>query len=257
MKLLLLLFCTLSLSVNAQLETVSISPYWMVSTNFLGPNYDVSNVQYTGAPNSFGQFDASGTNIGLDKGIILTTGTIEDNSNGPHGPNNSSGAGIDNGFPGNSLLSNLILDSTSLLNETYNAAVLEFDFIPESDSVKFKYVFGSEEYPENVGGDVNDVFAFFISGPGFGGVTNMATIPGSNSIISINSVNNGATNTGPCQNCAYYVDNGDGNSAPQDGSSNYIQYDGFTTVIEAVAKVNCGETYHLKIAIADVTDGIN
>ena len=45
-------------------------------------------------------------------------------------------------------------------------------------------------------------------------------------------------------------------SAPQNSAatSTYIQYDGFTTVIEARAEVQCGETYHLKMAIADVGD---
>ena len=90
---------------------------------------------------------------------------------------------------------------------------------------------------------------FFISGPGFGGNFNMATIPGtSGTPVTIDNVNDGS-------NSSYYVNNGDGSQSPQDGSDFYIQYDGFTTVIEAVAKVSCGETYHLKVAIADVGDG--
>ena len=33
-------------------------------------------------------------------------------------------------------------------------------FIPTSDTLRFKYVFASEEYPEFSCGNVNDVFAF-------------------------------------------------------------------------------------------------
>ncbi len=138
--------------------------------------------------------------------------------------------------------------------ETQNAAILEFDFIPISDSVSFRYVFGSDEYPEFVGEGFNDVFAFFISGPGFAGSYNMAQIPVVGGAVSIDNINNGNANTGPCQNCAYYVNNGTGTTAPEDGSEFYIQYDGFTTVMEAVAEVQCGETYHLRIAIADASD---
>ena len=46
---------------------------------------------------------------------------------------------------------------------TFDAAVLEFDFIPIGDSVIFRYVFASEEYNEYVCSNVNDIFGFLIS----------------------------------------------------------------------------------------------
>ncbi|MBK7946535.1 MAG: choice-of-anchor L domain-containing protein [Flavobacteriales bacterium] len=42
--------------------------------------------------------------------------------------------------------------------------MLEFDFIPTGDTLRFRYVFGSEEYPNYTCGSVNDVFGFFLSG---------------------------------------------------------------------------------------------
>jgi hypothetical protein len=50
---------------------------------------------------------------------------------------------MDNGSPGSGLLSGLIGGA-----QTFNATTLEFDFVPYSDTVRFRYVFGSEEYPE-------------------------------------------------------------------------------------------------------------
>ena len=47
--------------------------------------------------------------------------------------------------------------------------VLGFDFIPESDTIVFNYSFGSEEYTSWVNTQYNDVFGFFISGPGITG----------------------------------------------------------------------------------------
>ena len=238
-------------SVRAQLTTnTSQTPTQLVENVLVGGGVAVSNVTYTGDANAIGSFNATNTNLGLNSGIILTTGTVQNTTGGllggqegPHGPNDTGSAGVDNSAAGYAAL-------TAIAGEdTYNAAVLEFDFVPQSDTVRFKYVFGSEEYPEFVDAGFNDVFAFFISGPGFGGTYNMATIPGTGGTpVTIDNVNDNANST-------YYINNGDGSQSPQNGSNFYIQYDGFTVVIEAVAKVECGETYHLKIAIADVGDG--
>lgn len=236
--------------VWSQLTTSSMSPGQLVQDVLLGPGVTVSNINYSGTSNAIGRFDATGTNLGIAQGIVMTTGTIHNNGDGPQGPNNSSGSGVDNGMGGYSQLSNLIGGT-----QTYNTAILEFDFVPYSDTVRFKYVFGSEEYPEYVGSTFNDVFAFFISGPGISGLQNIAKLP-NGAVVAINNVNNGPSNTGPCTNCAYYVYNGDGNNGPYNGSNSYIQYDGFTRVLEAVSRVQCGQTYHLVIAIADAGDGI-
>ena len=244
----LVLLVTFSTLSNAQLVTsTALTPTQLVENVLVGNGVAVSNVVYIGHADAIGSFNGVNTNLGLNSGIVLTTGTVLSNTdgggqNGPFGPNDNGSAGIDNNEPGYAPLTTIAGENTE------NAAVLEFDFVPQSDTIRFKYVFGSDEYPEFVGSDYNDVFAFFISGPGFGGIQNMALIPGTTSPITINNVNAGL-------NAAYFVDNGDGLSAPQNGSEFFIQYNGFTTVIEAVAKVNCGETYHLKVAIADVSDG--
>lgn len=239
-------------SANSQLVTsTSQTPIQLVEDVLVGGGVVVSNVTYTGDADAIGSFNGAGTNLGLGSGIILTTGTVLNTAGGgifggqegPHGPNDTGSAGTDNGAAGYQPLTDIAAE------DTYNAAILEFDFVPQSDTVRFKYVFGSEEYPEFVDAGFNDVFAFFISGPGFGGTFNMATIPGTaGTPVTIDNVNDNV-------NSAFYINNGDGSESPQNGSDVYIQYDGFTVVIEAVAKVECGETYHLKIAIADVGDG--
>src|SRR5690606_35828975 len=122
------------------------------------------------------------------------------------------------------------------------------------DEVSFNYVFGSEEYLEFVGMGYNDVFGFFLSGPGITGpysnnAINMALVPGTPTPVAIDNVN--AT-----LNAAYYVDNGDGYSSPQNSSAQYIQFDGFTVPLTASAQVQCGQTYHLKIAVQDAGDAV-
>lgn len=245
-----------SVGLNAQLITnTGISPAALVEDVLVGDGVIVSDVSYTGTLEAIGSFNGSSTNVGLNSGIILTTGTVNDEvggisgeQRGPFGPNDTGSSGKANGEPGYGPL-------TAIAGvDTENAAILEFDFVPQSDTVRFRYVFGSDEYPEFVDEGFNDAFAFFISGPGFGGTYNMAQIPGGGGPVSIDNINNGPTNSGPCQNCSYYNENGTGSESPYADSPFYIQYDGFTDVIEAVAEVQCGETYHLIIAIADAGD---
>jgi len=51
-------------------------------------------------------------------------------------------------------------------------------------------------------------------------------------------------------NAQYYIDNDNGTDP------NGIVFDGYTVTLTALAEVECGETYHLKLAIADAGDGI-
>lgn len=243
----LLVVFTMPLSLIAQLITsTNSSPSGLVQNVLLGPGVTVSNIMYSGSPSAIGSFTAAGTNLGINEGIVMTTGTVLNNGNGPQGPNNQAGAGVDNNVGGSTLLTSLVTGA-----QTFNAAILEFDFIPYSDTVRFKYVFGSDEYPEfappNNSG-YNDVFGFFISGPGIAGIQNIAKLPNNGSIVSINNVN-------AITNSQFYNFNGDGNSPPYNSNPNFIQYDGFTDALTAVSKVQCGQTYHLILAVADVGDG--
>ena len=247
MKLLLFTFLVIPVLTFSQLITsTGTSPNSLVQNTLLGPGVQLVSVSYNGDQNAIGRFTANGTDLGINEGIVMTTGTVLNNGSGPHGPNNSPSSGYDNNRPGYGPLNN-ILGS----NVTTNAAILEFKFIPYSDTVRFKYVFGSEEYREWVGSEFNDIFAFFISGPGIpGGMMNIAKLP-NGTPVTINNINDGTEYNVPyqsqCNNCAYFKYNGGGQ---------HIQYDGFTKPLEAVAKVQCGQTYKLIIAIADVNDGI-
>lgn len=158
MKLITLILIVFPFLTFGQLITsTGTSPNALVQNTLLGPGVQLVSVSYNGDQNAIGRFTANGTNLGINEGIVMTTGTVLNNGNGPHGPNNSPSSGVDNNRPGYGPLNN-ILGS----NVTTNAAILEFQFIPYSDTVRFKYVFGSEEYREWVGSDFNDIFAFFI-----------------------------------------------------------------------------------------------
>jgi gliding motility-associated-like protein len=237
--------------LGAQLVTNgNQTPAQLVQNVLVGQGVTVSNVTFSGSPGAIGSFQAANTSLGIQEGIILTTGTISNVAVGPHGPNNRPDAGMNNNAPGFGPLTQIVGTST------FNASILEFDFVPQSDTVRFEYIFGSDEYPEFVNSQFNDVFAFFISGPGIAGTQNMAIIPGSNQAVAINNLNNGTSNNGPCTNCQFYVNNGLGTNAPFNTNPFFVQYDGFTTPLQAVSPVQCGQTYRLTIAIADVGDAL-
>ncbi len=197
------------------------------------------------------QFDGSLSNIGLDQGIILTSGSAFN----AIGPNNLTGQGL-------SLLTAGDVDLDSIAGAaTFDACVVEFDFETAGDSLKFDFVFGSEEYPQFVN-NINDAFGFFISGPGISGpydndAENIALLPDGITPVSIKTINNGTSNNGPCQNCNYYVENGTGNiGEPQFTDASVVQYDGFTRVVQAKFPVSPCEIYHLKLVVADAKDKI-
>jgi len=226
----------LAATAQAALQTRDLgqgsSPQDMISA-LLGGGVSVSNIQYTGATNASGVFCGGDGIIGFKTGILLTSGSAAN----VIGPNNSSSATTDNGLAGDP-------DLTLLAGiATLDAAVLNFDFVPDSDTVQFQYVFGSEEYNEFVGSPFNDVFGFFVNG------ANFALVPGTSLPVTITNVNNGfapGVSAGPCMNCQFYIDNV---NAHLD-----TQLDGLTTVLTFTAPVVAHQVNHMKIAIADASD---
>jgi gliding motility-associated-like protein len=210
-----------------------------------------------GAGSGTGRFSYNGTpsDIGIDSGIVLTCGSALNISN-PFGFFASSP--FTGGIVGDPDLTALINLYTGLNTPSMDACVLEFDFIPAGDTVKFDYVFASEEYAGphgNYNCSINDVFGFFISGPGYASPTNIALVPGTNVMVGVSTVNDG-TGGGPGSACdvntfgngpytAYY------NVNP--GLPNFV-YSGFTDVFTAIANVVPCDTYHLKLAISDAQD---
>lgn len=186
----------------------------------------------------------------MDSGIILCTGRATTAGAGV-GANGDSAllASSDNATPGDAGL------NTYISGTTRNACALEFDFKPLGDTVKFDYIFSSEEYPQFSCSQYNDVFAFFISGPGITGTKNIALVPNTNIPVAINSVVDTdrvnvaggtvrCTNMGPGAPFAQYY------AGKKIGGT----HDGFTTVLRAQQDVVPCMVYHLKLIIADVGD---
>jgi len=254
-----LLFFQLSLyPLLAQLDSNRTSIQTEINNNAMnlvrdifisGTCNNVSNIESSGVPESFGEFHNGETVINFADGIILSTGDIR-SAEGP----------------------NILVETTTQFNQPsedrhlmdiatddlFDVTVIEFDFVPVQSLVTFQYIFASEEYCEFVGTIFNDVFGFFVSGPGINGpfadgAINVARVPDSDEFVSINTINY-LTNqslyvknelSGDVANCDIDFD-------PQ--QVNNIEYDGFTLPLVARIPVTPCETYHIRLVIGDVGD---
>lgn len=248
-KLICKIFLTAIISIitlckaEAQLQVTSQSNAQSLVQKLLGPGVTVSNVSLTAHPEMTGIFNnISGTNIGIDSGIVLTNGrakTLGVGNYGVDGNGTTTAINVDAfngwGYPGDQ-------DLTDIVSEvTHDACVLEFDFVPLGDSIRFNYVFSSEEYTDFSCTQYNDAFAFFIRGPGIAGLKNLALIPGTSLPVTINNINEKACALYP----QYFINN---------EQNKFFTHNGHIKVFVAKEKVVPCQTYHLKLVIADVFD---
>ncbi|GJM31863.1 MAG: hypothetical protein DHS20C18_08640 [Saprospiraceae bacterium] len=213
-----------------------------------GECFNIFGINSRGVTGQIGTFDNGTSSIGFEEGIILSTGHIAD----AIGPNDSTKTSTPISFLYND--PDLRLATNEIAN-LYDVAIIEFDFVPTVEQVTFEYVFASEEYCEYVNSNFNDAFGFFIRGPGINGnffmnSDNIARIPDNGDFVSVNTVN-------LFNNPTYFHDNTTPNDTCYSGEAfaiDLVEYDGFTTVLTAVANVTPCSTYHIKMAIADLAD---
>lgn len=266
-----LFFIGISQIVSGQLIIENdLSAEEVINDVLLGEGVEAEHITINGLPGNtvssqFGVFDASNSNLGLSRGIILATGGVSVAKS----PNDYPTAHV-------AIPESEQLDSEPDLEQIMSPAnlrdvgVVEFDFTAHGDTLRFKYVFASEEYNEHVCSPYNDAFGLFVSGPGIAGnpnyangAKNVALIPNTNVPVAINTVNRGIPgefgNTATCNavsanwqaNNIYFINN-ENNTSPT-----ATQFDGFTVPFLVEIPVICGETYHIKMAIADATDRKN
>jgi hypothetical protein len=228
----------------AQLTITDNLPIASIAELLEGTGVTITNVEVLCNGASMGHFIGS-SDLPIEEGLLLTTGSASQVA-GPA----STTASMNSGGPSDP---DLMAIAGSIV---VDACVLRFDCIPMGDTLLFNYVFGSEEYPEFVC-NFNDVFGLFLSGPGIAGpytnnAVNVALIPGTQTPISINTVNGGLNNDPsntfcPAVNEQYYINNTQGTT---------VAYDGFTVNLVATAVVVPGETYTFKLAVGDAMDAI-
>jgi len=221
----------------------------------VGDGVTISNATLKGSAAQNGSFTFTDpTVVGFGQGIILSSGNAVDTV----GPNLADWTSST--FPPEGDVwgaGDPDLDALSGY-PTYDAAVLEFDFVPTANQVVFTYAFASDEYPEWVNTPFNDVFAFYVNGTDYATIRQVAGDPNSQFVpVAVNNINNG--------NPDYYPDFVP--ARPDLFRPNYVnptagpsaidlELDGITKVLTFQAPVKPGELNHMKLAIADASDGI-
>lgn len=225
------------------------TPKQLVREKLVKPNSGIriTDVSYWGSRNAIAYFVNNTKSFAIKRGILLTTGY----ANAVSSPNRRGNSGLPLGYPGDRDLSRLVQ------NRTNDAAVLRIEFVPYTDSIQFRYFFGSEEYPEYVNKGVNDVFAFFIRKANEMEYDNLAHLP-DGTPVTVDNIN-------ARKNKQYYIPNRTFNGYDYDAMqenpletirSQEFTYDGFTTELIAATRVEPYTTYELKIVIADVGDDL-
>lgn len=248
-------FSQITVNNNAPYNTAT----YLIDSLLLGDGVIASNHSFQGDSAQIGFFNGVNSNIGLDSGIVMSTGRIDELVPGVFGEfvNNNveepNLLGLANSVPP-------LIGQNFTVTSVNDIAILEFDFVPVSSYMSFKYVFASREYFAFENSQFNDVFGFFISGPNIAGPyfsppefpngsINIATFQSieANSLgvdlpITVSSVNGD-------YNSAFFVSN-------QNNDANTVNstVDGFTVEMTAEAVVVCGQTYRIRLAIADGGD---
>ena len=234
-----------SFSANGQMSFRSKSSKELVDELLPRNSFGITilKTHFQANPNSIASYVSASDKLPIQSGIILSTGMVS----WAGYPNDSPSSGCAMFTSGDKRLEKIAGARTS------DAAILEIEFVANTDEVSFEYFFASEEYPEYVNKGVNDVFAFFIEGPGYDTLYNIAKLPTTGEPITVDHVN-------AERNSEFYIENkrwrGFSIDDPGTSLASVFQFDGMTTVLEAKAKIQPYATYKLTMAIADVGDNI-
>jgi outer membrane protein OmpA-like peptidoglycan-associated protein len=232
---------------------------YYIKNVLVGSGIEVGQIKYVGMIGGLGQFNSDTNVVGMNAGLVLSTGNV-DSIIGPNDSKNYTSRGE---LPESKQLQSKIKQGDRDLNrlcrgKTKDITVIEFDFVPINNSLEFNYFFASEEYPEFVGSAFNDVFGFFLSGPGIKNKINLAVLQDGKTPITINNVNQKKNkfffqrNVKPNRLKKIFLSKEKTNL--MNDLSNKLQFDGLTTLLTAHFDVIPYKKYHIKIAIGDVSD---
>ena len=200
-----------------------------------------------GSTNGIGYFESNGSEWPFENGLIMTSGDVS-NAVGPETGVLGDG---DYNWPGDADLEAFIPGLN--LGDTNNASIIEFDFVPVSNSMSFDFIFAAEEYG-TFQCTFTDAFAFLLTDSS-GNTTNLAIVPGTDDPISVLTVRDDQFNDS-CESvneewfANYY---GAGGLDPSTSPTNFI---GHTEVMTAQAEVIPNELYNIKLVVADDGDTI-
>ncbi len=202
-----------------------------LADKIFGDGVAVMGASYTGDIDSAGTYTATGTDwdgvLPGEEGIILSTGNAEDYTNSSGEANQSNSTSTNTTGPNNRTDLNDFSGA-----RTFDAAVLDVDFIPKGNVMSMEFVFSSEEYPEFINSIYQDFVAVWING---------TEVP---LAVGNKDIDPGNVNAGTNENL--FVDNTD--------DAVNTEMDGLTITLSLTIDVIPDQLNSIRIAIADVGD---
>lgn len=208
-------------------------------------NVSITPVQPVTSDDRFwGYFHKGTTNFPFTDGIVLTTGRARQAGNVASAASYTiPGAGINDP----DLL--VAVPNTSTTDNYNDNVMLEFDFVPNSNQIKFNYIFASEEYSGTYPCQYSDAFALLIKPVSGGPYVNLAVLPNNNGPVSMTNIRPLIPGAFGCQavNEMYF--------AGYNSDPNIVtNYDGRTVPLTAIGTVTPGVAYHFKMVLSDYRD---
>ncbi|TJY32850.1 T9SS type B sorting domain-containing protein [Pontimicrobium aquaticum] len=225
---------------NVQTDATTYTPQQLIEDILIDSNcienVIVTNViggDFNNTDQSYGYFDATGTNFPFQRGIVLSTGRLTN----VQGPNKSLS---DNDAP--NWIGDADLEYELQEQNTLNATVIEFEFTAVADRISFRYIFASEEYQENNPNtcQYSDLFGFLIRPTNQQQYTNIAVAPNTREPVKVTTVHPEIPNGYPATITLY---NGAIN-IPQNSNYSYVWNTGETT---PTINVNSIGTYTIMV----------
>ncbi|QYK41782.1 MAG: Hint domain-containing protein [Paracoccaceae bacterium] len=221
------------MATGAELSyTTNVTAMTMAQTIFgagvtvTGASLNVSNSNTSAGLYANGQLSPGV--VPSNSGVILSTGRITDFTQSSGDPNRSTQTSTDtSGTSDNNSLFNAIAGA-----RTYDGVWLNADFIPQGEYMTIRFVFASEEYPEYVNSQYNDVVGVWVNG-------SHVPVEVGNGTIAVNNIN------GNTQENLFISNMNDAYNT---------EMDGFTLTMTLTMKVNPGVVNSIRIGIADTSD---
>ena len=226
------------ISVN---DTVGLQP--LIENNLVNGCVNITNISSSvnGASSGFSSyayFERSSSSFPFENGIMLSTGGATSGGNSLRTPTLSEGSNTWGTDPD--------LETALGITNTVNATSIEFDFVSISNQFQFNYLLASEEYFGINPCQFSDGFVFLIREAGSAApYQNIAIVPGTTTPVNTNTIHDEIFGVCPAQNDQYF----------QGYNLGDTNYNGRTTVLTASGTILPNVTYHIKLIIADQTDG--
>lgn len=215
---------------GAELTYTTNATAMQMANTIFGSGVTVTGASYSGPSTSSAVYSNGQLAPGVvpaDTGVILSTGDVRNFTQSGGDPNRNTNTSSDTSGTNNNAQFNAVAGT-----RTYDAVWMDVNFIPDGNVMTMNFVFSSDEYPEYVNSDFNDILGVWVNGQ-------FVPITVGDGTTAINNIN-------PVTEPNLFISN--------TGDQYNTEMDGFTLTLKLTIPVNPGVVNTIRIGIADTGD---